>query len=274
MTSWTTTDDPRGSGAMMYWEGECPMVDDEEVIAINPSNAPGCKDVRFLQIGKTSQVFTVDNDRYVFHASMGGLYLAHLASETQEATELSQMCVLSDTAEGLEDLGWGESMPVIVSEDLLVSDSAIARRTDGTWVLFMKGIPKDSGCEEQGGLCELCARGIYRTTSDDLVNWSELERVVSQASVPEATQTVDGTVWLYYQDFSDTCEAQKIQLANIAPISGVYEMGSSHKMSTSVQVEFSDEAFETNKNIHYATNGNPVMLPDTQAQEDFEACFE
>ncbi len=272
LTSWTTNDDPRGSGAMMYWEGECPLVDDSEVIAINPSSAAGCEKSNKLQLGKTSQVFAAYGGTFVFHSTLTGLHLAHLSDATHDVTDLDTMCVLPEAVDTIRDLDWGESTPVPAPDDLLMSDSAIAQRADGTWVLFIKGIEKDSGCTERGGLCELCARGIYRTTSDDLVNWSEWERVVSQASVPEATQTTDGTVWLYYQDFSDTCDADNLQLANISPISGVHETGATYKMSTPVRVNFVDEAFQTNKQMHYATNGNPIFLPDLDAQEALEAC--
>lgn len=274
LTSWTTPDDPRGGGVMLYWEGACPIVDDAEVVAFTPSNATGCEAERVLQIGKTSQVFGADGGTYVFHSTQSGVHLAHLSDDLHMANQLAEMCVLSEPVENLEDLAWGDSMPVVTTTELLLSDTAIAQRQDGTWVLFVKGIEKDNDCQGRGGLCELCARGIYRTTSQDLVQWTELEKVVSQASIPEATQTVDGTVWLYYQDFSDTCSAQNLQLANVAPISGVYETEQSFQMSSATKVNFVDEEFETNSSLHYATNGNPVMLPDQAAQDALEACLE
>ena len=72
-----------------------------------------------------------------------------------------------------------------VAPGLLLSDTAIARRRDGTWVLFVKGIASSVGCSG-GGLCELCARAIYRTTSRDLMTWSALEKMAEPASVPDA----------------------------------------------------------------------------------------
>lgn len=274
LTSWTTPDDPRGAGAMLYWEGACPIIDDTEVVAFTPSNATGCEAERVLQIGKTSQVFGADGGTYVFHSTRSGVHLAHLSDDLHMANQLEEMCVLSEPIENLEELAWGDSMPVVTSTDLLLSDTAMAQRQDGTWVLFVKGIEQNNDCQGAGGLCELCARGIYRTTSQDLVHWTELEKVVSQASVPEATQTTAGTVWLYYQDFSDVCSTENLQLSNIAPISGVYEIEQSYQMSSPVRVNFVDEEFETNDSLHYATNGNPVMLPDQAAQDALEACLE
>ncbi len=274
LTSWSTQDDPRGAGAMLYWEGVCPVVDDDEVVAFTPSSDSGCETTKTLQIGKTSQVFAQGEDTYVFHSTLTGIHLAHLSDATHAATELEEMCVLPEAVEDIEDLGWGESTPIVAPSDTLVSDSAMAQRADGTWVLFYKGIEKDNECEEQGGLCELCARAIYRMTSEDLVNWSEPEQVMTQASVPEATQTSDGTVWLYYQDFSSVCESQNLQSASTIPISGIHEVGSTFKMSSPIQIEFLDEEFETNKKIHYATNGNPIFLPNAEAQDAFEACLE
>lgn len=277
VTSWTTPDDPRGGGAILYHESGCPVVDDTNVIAINPSTAAGCTTVGNLQIGKTSQVFGVDGDTYLFHTTSAMLssavHLAHLSDTNNQATALTEMCVLPTAVNSLTELGWGESTPVVTSDSLLLSDTAIAQRADGTWVLFIKGIPRDNGCEQNRGLCELCARSIYRTTSSDLINWSELEVVAEQASVPEATQTVDGTVWLYWQDFSDACAAQDQQLANIAPIASAYELDQSYELSSPVRITISDEAFEQDKTLHYATNGNPVMLPDG-GDAGFTACFE
>jgi hypothetical protein len=274
LTSWTTQDDPRGAGAMLYHEADCPIIDDANVTAINPSWASGCVDARVLQIGKTSQVFAVGDDTYVFHTVDTYVHLAHLSDANHSATELSKMCVLPTPVETIADLTWGESTPIITSDDLLLSDTAIAQRADGTWVLFVKGIEKNSSCKAGSGLCELCARSIYRTTSSDLIHWSELAEVVTQASVPEATQTVDGQVWLYWQDFSNACATQDQQLAAIAPISGAYETDQDYTLSQPQQVSFPDEAFETDNSIHYATNGNPVMLPDAAAQAALEACVQ
>lgn len=66
--------------------------------------------------------------------------------------------------------------------------------------------------------------GLVVCSTTNLIHWSELEKVVIQASVPEATTTVDGTVWLYWQDFTNTCTAQDQSLGGIAPISAAYEL--------------------------------------------------
>lgn len=272
-TSWTSKEDPRGSEAMLYWEGSCPVVNDADVIVFHPSTDEGCESTQTLQVGKTSQVFSVNGGTYVFHSTLSGLHLAKLSDQNQSALNLENLCLLPESVTQFEDLDWGESTLLFSNDEIFFSDSAIAQRADGTWVLFIKGIEKESSCDTLRGLCELCARGIYRTTSQDLITWTPLERVVDQASVPEATQAADGTVWLYYQDFSNTCAAQNLQLASIAPISGVYETANSYELSSSTQVKFVDEDFQTNQKLHYATNGNPVMLPDASAQAAFEACL-
>src|SRR3989338_4059859 len=53
LTSWSTNEDPRGAGAMLYLESSCPFVDDDEVIALNPSTEAGCQESTHMQIGKT-----------------------------------------------------------------------------------------------------------------------------------------------------------------------------------------------------------------------------
>jgi hypothetical protein len=153
-----------------------------------------------------------------------------------------------------------------------MSDTAMAQRTDGTWVLFVKGIESDNGCTPNT-ICELCARSIYRTTSSDLIHWSELEKVVEQASVPEATTTAEGQVQLYWQDFSNTCETQAQHLGAIAPLSMASELPSG-ELSEPVQMSFPDEAFESDSKLHYATNANPVMLPDDAAVAAYQACVQ
>src|SRR6185369_2854451 len=129
-----------------------------------------------------------------------------------------------------------------------VSDVAIARRRDATWVLFVKGIALPAGCQA-GQLCELCARSIYRTTSADLITWSPLEKMVEQASVPDAGVDADGDVRLYWQNFAPACAAQNLQLSARAPITGAAEQANG-ALSTTVNVTFPAEAFEANAQLH------------------------
>lgn len=276
MTAWSGPRDPRGAAFLLYHEAACPVVNDDDVVAIGPSSAEGCKQVRGVDMAKTSQVFEGPDGNYVFHMIGGEIYLAHLSDATHKASDLESMCVLESPVRRMADLSYGDSTLVIASADadnMLLSDTAIAQRTDGTWVLFVKGIKKDSGCEAGGSICELCARNVYRTTSTDLLNWSALERVVEQASIPEATTTPDGTVWLYWQDFDDACEVQDQKVASRAPITAAYELPGTHILSEPIHVQFPDEPFETNTSMHYATNGNPVALPDTTALAAYEACL-
>lgn len=273
LTSWSTNEDPRGAGAMLYFESSCPFVNDEEVIALNPSTEEGCKESTHMQTGKTSQVFSAEGDTYVFHSIMAKVYISHLSDEEHKAMDLESLCILEDPVEERADLDYGETTMIISDDDLLLSDTAMGQRADGTWVLFVKGIEqtKANGCE-RSSLCELCARAIYRATSYDLIHWSELEKVVTQTSIPEATSN-DGTVWLYWQDFSDACDAEDQELAVRAPISFSYELPDSYEFAEKDSITFSDESFETNKNQHYATNGNPVAM-DEDAWASLSECFE
>ncbi len=271
LTSWSTKEDPRGASAMLYFESSCPFVDDEQVIALNPSTAEGCMESTRMQIGKTSQVFSAEGGTYVFHSIEAGVYVSHLSDEEHKAMDLESLCILEEPVEMLSDLDYGETTLIISDDELLLSDTAMGQRSDGTWVLFVKGIKKEHTCE-RSSLCELCTRGIYRTTSSDLIHWSELEKVVEQASVPEAT-TIDGTVWLYWQDFSDACDAEDQAIAVRAPISFSYELPDTHELAEKNSITFSDESFETEESGHYATNGNPIAMNE-EAWRSLEKCFE
>ncbi len=279
MTARSSVADPRGANRLLYAESSCPVVDDDAVVAIGPSSASGCKPVNALTQGKTSQVFTDDEGRnLMFSMISGDIYLTYLSDATQSATALDSVCVLQQPVASMNELELGSATSIFTdqqTDNLLLSDTAIARRSeiDGTWVLFVKGIPNDLGCTDRS-LCELCARSIYRATSTDLVHWSDLEEVVEQASVPEAITAPDGTVWVYWQDFSNTCDAGDEKLSAQALISGAYEQAGSYELSTKETVTFPDESFETDDKQHYATNGNPVTLPNAEAQADLEACLE
>lgn len=262
----------RGASDLKYGESSCPVIDDNEVVSLGVSTASGCKKVSAINGGKTSQIFDVEGQNYVFHMIMGEIFLANVS----DVKNLNAMCVLESSVKKLADLKNGESTKVISSSNsggLTLSDTAIAKRTDGTWVLFVKGIPKGSiGSSCPGAsICELCARSIYRTTSSDLINWSSFEKVVGESSIPEAITMLDGTVRLYWQDFTDVCKAEDMSLALTAPISTSYEMPGTFKLSEPESVSFPDEEFETNSKIHYATNGNPISSAGMVA---LDACME
>jgi hypothetical protein len=139
-------------------------------------------------------------------------------------------------------------------------------------VLFIKAIDEDENkaCG-QAGLCELCARGIYRATSPDLLTWTAPQPVVAQSSLPEAYTSPDGKVWLTWQDFAATCAAQDLTVAARAPISAAYEEADG-KLSTTAAVSFPGETFQTDTKQHFPTNGNPISLPDADARTAFLAC--
>jgi len=249
-------------------------VDDAKVNVLGPSTATGCAKVSAIATGKTSQVFSDGSDDYLLHAIGGSIYLAHLADESHAAANLESICVLPDSPSSLSILEYGASMRIIdgTEEGLLLSDTAIARRFDGTWVAYVKGIPPDSGCTRLT-LCELCTRAIYRTTSENLVDWSPLTKVIGAASVPEASAMPGGGVRLYWQDFNDACEAEDQALAAIAPISSAEDPPGYSKTQEPATISIPDEAFETDKNIHYATNANPILLPSEEALAALAACL-
>ncbi len=272
VSAWSGPTDPRGPGKMLYYEGPCPVVNDNQVIALGAANTAGCYAMGTFQIGKTSQVFSINNKNYILHSNNLGVNITYLSDATHSAMSLTQICVKNPAPASLSLLNYGESMPIYHSDSLFLSDCAIAKRADGTYVLFLKGI-SSTNPPSSGSLAELEQRGIYRLTTTDFINFSPIEKVVSSASVPEATQTSDGKVWLYWQDFTDAVAANNLNLAARAPISGAFEQNGTNTLSTPVQVTFSDEAFETNTSLHYATNGNPICLPDASALTDFENCI-
>ena len=272
MTAWTRPDDSRGDG-LMYFEADCPAVDAGQVRVFTASSAAGCRPQN-PSMAKSSQVFAVDGSNYIFTMSRGEIYLTRLTSPTTTAADLSSICVRSTAVNSIHDLARGDAGRVVSSSDvgeLLLSDVAIARRKEGTWVLFFKGISSASGCA-QGSICELCSRSIYRMLSLDLIHWSSLETVVAQASVPEAVTYPDGSTWLYYQNFAKACAANDVRLADRAAISGVYELPGG-TLSQPIDVKFSNEAFETNTSLHYPTNGNPIALPDETSYAALNACL-
>ncbi|WP_374665377.1 hypothetical protein [Ramlibacter sp.] len=270
MTANTPPGDARGSMALLIHEGACPVVDEAAVRALSRSSAAGCEPAGNLAMAKTSQAVEHGGSRYLFHMADGKVMLMRLTDATRGVSDLSSICVRRTAATTLADLAWGESTTVLdgAATGLLLSDAAAARRADGTWALFVKGIASNSGCSG-GRLCELCSRSIWRTTSSDLIRWSPLEKVVDQASVPDASLAGDGRVWLYWQDFGPTCKAQNLALAARAPIRGGPELD----LASAQPVRIPDEPFEANTQLHYPTNGNPVLLPDAAARSTLEACL-
>lgn len=284
LTAWTN------DGKLVYGENNCPEIDADDVITIDPSSKSTCSEKSPVTGGKSSQVFSLEENDYIFTMSGGEIYLNLLGDSKNKAIDLTSICVLKEPVDSLDELSYGESTSVISTKEtindehptgLLLSDTGIAQRSDGTWVLFVKGIDKEEGsaCTANTS-CELCARNVYRTTSEDLIHWSDLDLVAEAASVPDASTMPDGRVQFYWQDFSIACESsdtnlQEFQrLASRAPISTVYETGSDYALSEPEIIQFLDEDFETDQGIHYATNANPVLLPDSEALKAYEACME
>jgi hypothetical protein len=274
MTAGTGVEDPRGGDALMYYESTCPRVDEAAIKVLLPSTSAACAPARGMLIGKTSETFSLDGAQYVFSTSESGVRLIKLADATKAATDLTSICLRPAAPRAVSEMSPGEATVVIApasASGLRLSDTAMARRRDGTWVLFVKGYPSTATCVS-GSVCELCARSIYRTTSRDLLTWSTLEKMVDQASVPEASTFPDGSVALYWQSFQETCIAQDVSVAARAPIRMAFETATG-ALGTPVAITFPREAFETNKNLHYPTNANPILLPDSAAATALNACL-
>lgn len=288
MTATASPDDPRGGFALLYYEDDCPMgvpaPGASAIRAIRASNAAGCRPSEATGMAKASQLFSAYGSTWMFISNSGAIDLLRVSADDQGAGDLAAVCFLSGPLTSRDALVVGAAavvLPVRVvgpigdgttTGPLLLSDAATARRADGTWVLFVKGISEAVGCSG-GGLCELCNRGIYRATSSDLVTWSSLERVAFRASVPDAVTLPDGRVWLYWQDFTPACEAEDLHLAARAPIVAAYE-GDDFTLSPPAPIRFVDEPFETDTRLHYPTNANPVALPDAAAASAFETCLQ
>ena len=259
----------------MYFESSCPKVDESAVRVIPVSTSASCASARGMMIGKTTEMFSFEGGQYVFSTSELGVRLIKLADATHTAADLAGICHRRTAAGTLVDLAFGEATIVIepsAAPGVRLSDTALARRADGTWVLFVKGLPTTTTPCQSGGLCELCARGIYRTTSRDLISWSALEKMVDQASVPEASTFPNGSVALYWQSFQEACAAQNLNLAARAPIRMAFET-STGALGAPTAITFPRESFETNTGLHYPTNANPILLPDSGAAAALNACL-
>jgi hypothetical protein len=274
---------------LMDREATCPKSlpapSDASIKFIGPTSPTAdtrCKQALMTVGGKTSQVFSVSGSNYLFTNSGGSIYLIRMSDGAPTGSP-DAICFLKTRATDLAALRVGDATEVLVRETtgaiasgdgaLLFSDTGIARRADGTWVLFVKGFSKAlAETNECHQLCELCNRGVYRTTSSDLLNWSALDRVAWRASIPEATIDPAGRPWLYYQDFAAACDANNHPLAARAPISGIYEEDATGTMSTPVHIYVEGASFETNVQEHYPTNGNPVLLSGPEAFSALTSC--
>jgi hypothetical protein len=274
MTAQAGYEDPRGSSNLLYYEGSCPQVDEAKVISIGADGSAGCKVTEGVVNGKASQIFAVDGEgEFIVFMNGGTLYLTRLSDGTNKASDLAKICMLQQPVSVISELKWGQGTPILteILSTRLLSDSAVARRKNGDWVLYLKSMAKNSACQPKS-LCELCAREIHVTTSTDLLTWATPTKAVGQASVPDAFTDTNGDVWLYHQDFSEACAADDLQRAVRSPIRGLME-GPDYVLGTSSKVVFKDEAFETSMTMHYATNGNPVLLRDAAAVAAYKACL-
>jgi hypothetical protein len=243
---------------------------------------PLCRQTDNVVGGKPSRIIDVDGSNYMFMSNQGSLFLLRMTNGWPTGSPDS-VCFLEKAVTKLSALRVGDATPVVPmgtagaiatgTDGLVMGDAGIARRSDGTWVLIMKGFSKTlaegKNCRD---LCELCNRGIYRATSSDLLTWSALDRVAWRASVPEAAVDPTGRPWVYYQDFGATCDAQGLSLAGRAPISAIQEVDLAGTTSTPFPVVFTGQSFETDEKEHYPTNGNPVMLPGPEAFSHLQSC--
>lgn len=272
-TAWRDPEDASGSKGLLYFDSPCPVVEKDEVKNIQSYRAKsGCVSNFNLTSGKTSQVLEHNGNTYVFHATGKDVFLAQLSDATNKAMDLDSLCVLETAVSDISSLSYGQTTKVFHNDTLFISDAAYAKRSDGTWVLFMKCINSTVKFDE-ASFDELCARKVYRSTSTDLINWSGLELAADSCSVPEATVTADGRVWLHYQDFSKACKTEDPADAAIAPISAIYELDD-YSMSSPMKMIFTDDSFEYDESEHYATNGNPVFVDDPAVINNFIECAE
>lgn len=276
VTAWSAPDHPSGGASLLIAESDCPQMATTSARAVRAASGGGCGSIGGLAMAKTSQIFAAEGGLFLFTMSGARVYLLRVGDASGSTSALSSACVRSrPTSAGALAVG---DAALVIGDDLagglLLSDAAVARRSDGTWALFVKGIAASDArsCAGAGGLCELCARSIYRSTSRDLLSWSALEKVVDQASVPDAATFPDGSVRLYWQDFSPACRARDLRLAERAPIQGAAE-DAALGLGPARAASFTGEAFESNSSLHYPTNANPVALPDPAARAAFQACM-
>ena len=97
-------------------------------------------------------------------------------------------------------------------------------------------------------------------------------RMISKASVPDTSTMADGTVWVYWGDFTAVCSTSDLKLAERAPMQSAYETPD-FTLSTPTPVSFPKEPFEKDTSLHYPTNGNPVALPDNAAKTALDGCL-
>ncbi len=288
-TAGTFDQDPRGAAMFMYHETTCPRSgpapEAAAVKVITPKSHASdalCKQTDNVVGGKGSRIFDIDGSNYMFISNQGTMYLLRMTNGSSTGSP-DAMCFLETAVTKVSSLRVGDATPVVPigtvgavasgTDGLVFGDAGIMRRTDGTWVLIMKGFPKTLADGHQcHDLCELCNRGIYRATSKDLLTWSAIDRIAFRASVPEAAVDPTGRPWVYYQDFGAACDAQNLQLAGRAHISAISELDLSGTMSTPTHVVFTGQSFEKDEQEHYPTNGNPVMLSGPDAFSQLQSC--
>lgn len=273
---------PSGSGQthnFLYHAGSCPL--DGVPTELKGDASASCSNpVSQIISGKTSHAFEADGHRFTTFNSEGGIYLTRLTDAPLPMSSLSGLCLERTTVTDKADIPQGKAVKIIDSQSILfegeklnLTDTTVTRR-QSEWVMYIKGISqtKAEQCfQANDSLCEVCARSIFRMTSQDLLTWSGFERVVQQVSIPESYTDVSGRVWLYYQDFADACAAQDLALTNRAPISGRWEQDDL-SLSDPIRLSFPLEAFSQNTALHYATNGNPIALSSELSKAAYEAC--
>ena len=83
----------------------------------------------------------------------------------------------------------------------VIADPAVTLRTDGTYVLYFKGIPKEAGIVDSPYY-----HNVYRATSPDGLTFTAEETdtpLLLHASVPGAYTDANGKVWVYYLNFAE-----------------------------------------------------------------------
>lgn len=136
MTATTSLQDPRGALALQYHEAQCPRVVDSAVRVLANTQSAACEAASATAMAKTSQVFEADGIRYLFTMVGAKIYLVRLSDATRGASDLTSICIRKSRAATLSELQWGEATVVLDATQvpgLLLSDTGVARRADGTW---------------------------------------------------------------------------------------------------------------------------------------------
>lgn len=263
----TTTE----QGNITTGSAQCPLIKEVQTLSADECD----ETTQPLAIGKRSTIFETNGNRHIiFQGHKQEIKIANLGPADGSALPTS-ICSTQTRVDTIDELKPGQFSSIELANagtNLVFSDMAIAQRTNNEWVLFAKGIRQEQiQATKTGDLIEECERGIYRLTSNDLLTWTAPEQVLTSVSLPETYTDASGRVWLYWMDFSQACENGSKNF-NRAPIMTAWE-NNDFTLADPVQVRFADELFESEEQLHYATNANPINLTEQQLGQ-YQGCLQ